>query len=126
MMLIRCDPTTMILFDELSAFDKEFRHLAGKYRSLPEDIEEFKRNLCIRPLGASKHFAVLHEKVDEQMSVHVIKARLFCRFLRRTTLRVIYAYRELEHRITFLEIYFKGDKESEDRKRIKDYLTHCL
>jgi len=47
-----------------------------------------------------------------------------CRALRRRALRVIYAYFEQEQRIEFIEIYFKGDKENEDRKRIKEYLKN--
>lgn len=33
-------------------------------------------------------------------------------------IRVIYAYREEEDRVEFMELYYKGDKESEDRERI--------
>jgi hypothetical protein len=35
-------------------------------------------------------------------------------------LRLIYAYFNEEQRITFVELYFKGDKENEDRQRILD------
>jgi hypothetical protein len=35
---------------------------------------------------------------------------------------VIYAYIEPESRISFLELYFKGDRENEDMKRIEEYL----
>lgn len=33
-------------------------------------------------------------------------------------IRIIYAYNEKEDIIEFIEIYFKGDKENEDRERI--------
>jgi len=36
-------------------------------------------------------------------------------------IRIIYAYFEKEDAIEFIEIYFKGDKENEDKKRIKKY-----
>ncbi len=42
--------------------------------------------------------------------------------LKRSTLRLTYAYHEDENKIYFIEIYFKGDKENEDRERIKEYL----
>jgi hypothetical protein len=35
-------------------------------------------------------------------------------------LRLIYAYFPAEQSITFIELYHKNDKESEDRKRITD------
>ena len=52
----------------------------------------------------------------------IIKARLFCRYLKGSSVRVIYSYAEEAQRIEFIEIYHKGDKENEDRKRIKQYL----
>ena len=45
-----------------------------------------------------------------------------CRALRDRSLRTIYGYLEQEQRIDFIEIYFKGEKENEDRERIKEYL----
>jgi len=37
-------------------------------------------------------------------------------------IRVIYAYHEAEDKIELIEIYFKGDKENEERERIlKNY-----
>jgi hypothetical protein len=35
----------------------------------------------------------------------------------QSEIRVIYAYHEEEDRIEFIEIYYKGDKASEDRAR---------
>lgn len=36
-------------------------------------------------------------------------------------IRVIYAYFEVEDKIVLIEIYYKGDKENEDRDRISRY-----
>jgi hypothetical protein len=36
-------------------------------------------------------------------------------------IRVIYAYNEEEDRVEFIELYYKGDKESENRGRIMKY-----
>lgn len=33
-------------------------------------------------------------------------------------IRIIYAYHEVEDRIELIEIYFKGDKENEEKERI--------
>jgi len=35
--------------------------------------------------------------------------------------RLVYAYFEEEQRIVFVEIYFKAEKENEDRERIKKH-----
>lgn len=107
-----------MIFDELPKFTKEFQLLAKKYRSLPRDIEEFKRVITVQPLGTGKHFNVI-VKTDD---VFVLKARLFCRYLKGSSLRIIYAYRQKQTIAEFIEIYFKGDKENEDRRRIEEYI----
>jgi hypothetical protein len=108
----------MTNFNELLPFTKEFRQLAKKYRSLSEDIKEFKRIIGLYPLGTGKHFNVIH-KTDFFV---LIKARLFCRYLKGAALRIVYAYHAVHSRVDFIEIYFKGDKENEDQERIKNYL----
>ena len=37
-------------------------------------------------------------------------------------IRIVYAYFEEDDRVLLLEIYYKGDKENEDRERIKALL----
>ena len=105
-------------FDSLAEFEKELKRLSKKYRSLPDDLEEFKKVISVIPLGTSKHFNVLHSVGN----VKVVKARLFCRYLKGTSLRVIYSYDGAKIEFVFIELYFKGDKENEDRERIKKYL----
>ena len=105
-------------FDELPEFKKECKRLARKYRSLSEDLKEFRKVVSVIPLGNSKHFTVI-EQIDV---LRIVKARLFCRYLKGSSLRVIYSYSERVQRIEFIEIYYKGDKENEDRKRIQQYL----
>jgi len=56
-------------------------------------------------------------------SPKIYKAKKFaCRALKgkgaQSGIRVIYAYHEEEDWVEFVEIYFKGDKGSEDRERI--------
>lgn len=106
-------------FDALPEFTKELKSMAKKYLSLPSDLEEFKRVLCVQPMGNSKHFNVITR--DEE--VIMLKARLFCRYLKGSSLRIIYAYHQKQPIIVFVEIYFKGTKGNEDRKRIEEYLS---
>ena len=105
-------------FDELPEFQKEFKRLVKKYKSLSQDLEEFKRVVVVAPLGNSKHFNIITK--NEQCAI--VKARLFCRYLKGSSLRIIYAFYGNNLKIDFIEIYFKGNKENEDRKRIKEYL----
>lgn len=105
-------------FSETPSFLKELKSLARKYRSLQEDLKEFRKVITKYPLGTGKHFTVLHVKED----IKIIKARLFCKYLKGASLRIIYAFHEDKGLIEFIELYFKGDKETEDKERIKGYI----
>jgi len=105
-------------FNEIPEFSKEFKYKAKKYLSLVRDLEMFKKIISKFPLGNGKHFAVITIRDD----IKIMKARLFCEYLSKSSLRIIYSYRERESLIEFLELYFKGDKSNEDRERIKEYL----
>lgn len=105
-------------FDELPEFTKECKKLAKKYRSLEDDLGQFKVIVTTIPKGNSKHFNVL---VDDELFC-VVKARLFCRYLKGSSLRIIYAYFQSDSRIEFIELYFKGDKENENFDRIAAYV----
>ena len=102
-------------FKNTTEFQKDFKKLLKKFRSLDEDLNEFKKVLNEEPLGIGKHFNVI-KKTD---SLYVVKARFFCKSLKKKDLRIIYAY---SLGIDFIEIYFKGEKENEDYERIKEYL----
>lgn len=107
-------------FNELPEFQKELKQLGKKYKSLPDDLQEFCNVISVVPLGNSKHFNIItHTEV-----LCVMKARLFCKYLKGTSLRIVYSYFEKEQLIEFIELYFKGDKKNEDRERIKEYLKN--
>lgn len=107
-----------IHFEETDGFCKEFKRLAKKYHSLEQDMERFKGILQENPLGTGKHFNVL----TVREGIRVVKARLACGSLRGSSLRVIYAYHESLITIFFIELYYKGDRESGDQKRIEEFL----
>jgi mRNA-degrading endonuclease RelE of RelBE toxin-antitoxin system len=109
----------MIHFDKLPEFQKELNRLTKKYRSLPEDLQEFINVISAVPLGNKKHFNIIRQAGV----LRIIKARLFCRYLKGSSLRIIYAYSEQNRRIEFIELYHKGDKENEDSARIEKYLS---
>ncbi len=110
----------MINYRELSSFAKEFKQLSRKYKSLPEDLKVFKRILAVIPTGNTKHF----NSINKNELCEIIKARLFCRYLKGSSLRIIYAFHFQTNEITFIEIYFKGKKTNEDSVRIKTYLKN--
>ena len=107
-------------FNLLPEFEKDFKRLFKKYRTLRDDFEKFKKILLNYPTGVGKNFVI----VSSGSAHRVVKARMACRALCDRSLRVIYAYSETNESFDFVELYFKGDKEVEDRERIKRYLEN--
>ena len=113
-------------FKNAREFEKDFKKLSKKFKTLDSDLIEFKKVLSESPLGIGKHFNV----ITKTGFVYIVKARFFCRSLKKKDLRIIYAYIENYQTIEiisieFIEIYFKGNKENEDRERVKNYLKNC-
>lgn len=108
----------------LPSFERDLKWLMKRFRSLEEDLEVF----------ISSQLKLYHKlKVDNGGIVpisglgienpHLYKARKFaCKSLKgsgaASGIRIIYAYFQEEDIIEFVEIYYKGDKENEDRERI--------
>ena len=114
------DPSFGFEFISLPEFEKEFRRLSKKYSTLNKDLETLKEVLFRFPTGYGKSFAV----ICTTQTVKIVKTRMACRALRGSSLRVIYAFLEQEQKLEFIEIYFKGEKENEDRRRINKYLRN--
>jgi hypothetical protein len=105
-------------FSKLPEFDKELKKLSKKYLSLVSDIEDIKPILLSCPTGIGKNFTIIHSAED----IKIVKVRIHCESLRTRTIRLIYAYQEKKIKFVYLEVYFKGNKANEDRKRVKQYL----
>lgn len=119
----------MIFHDmrKLAEFEKDFKKLIKKFRTLEADFDTFvtnqlklthKMNIDNKGVVRISDLGIEHPKI--------YKARKFaCKALKgkgaASGIRVIYAYYEQEDVIEFIEIYYKGDKETEDRGRIIKY-----
>ncbi len=109
-----------IRFNETHKFQKDFKRLKKRYRTLLEDFKRLCLALRVDSIPIDKHTAVL----TDQGMYQIIKIRMACKTLHKNSLRVIYSYFEQDQRIDFIEIYFKGEKENEDRERINEYLKN--
>ena len=109
----------MSRFERLPDFDKELAKLSRKYRSLPEDIAKLERFISVNPVRLGTNFVTIHYS----SLVRIVKARLACKSLRDRSMRIIYAYHEQKVAFVHIEIYFKGDKENEDRGRIESFMS---
>lgn len=108
----------MSTFSSLPEFEKEIKKLAKKYPTLNSDIEDIKPILLDSPTGIGKNFVIMKISGD----IKIVKADIHCESLRSRTIRLIYAYHNDKIEFMFIEIYFKGDKENENRERIEEYL----
>jgi hypothetical protein len=110
-------------FSGTEEFKKDYKRLFRKYPTLREDLGEIKKTLQYFPRGTGKNFTVLQTRYGTS----IIKARLYSKYLRNRSLRLIYAYHKETQQIEFIEfieLYFKGDKVREDAERIKEYLKN--
>lgn len=110
----------MSTFSELPIFEKELKKLSKKYPTLESDILDIKSVLLSCPTGIGKNFII----ISSTENVKIIKVKIHCESLRSRTIRLIYSYRKDKIEFLYLEVYFKGDKENEDKERIDEYLKH--
>lgn len=103
----------------LPEFKKEFSQLLKKFRSLDDDIKIFERFIFENPTGLGKNFTIIHNSEN----VKLVKARILCKSLRNRNIRIIYAYHNNSFEFIYIEIYYKGDKENEDKERVKEYIS---
>lgn len=107
-------------FDELPEFSKDLKQLLKRYRTLKEDLEIVIMDLNDEP-GESPPFSFGIDGLGIETCIIKVK-KIACKALKgkgvNSGLRLVYAYYADEKRITFIELYHKSDKESEDRSRI--------
>jgi mRNA-degrading endonuclease RelE of RelBE toxin-antitoxin system len=123
-------PSVGTLFRKITVvpeFEKDLKKLVKRFSSLEEDLRMFVK-VALNAYHKLKidSGAIVHISDLGIQSPKIYKSKKFaCRALKgkgaQSGIRVIYAYHEEEDWIEFVEIYYKGDKESEDRERIKDY-----
>lgn len=119
MILIPSEVTMTIHFEETPEFQKEFKRLARKYPSLPKDVALLKARVLLKfPKGFGNRMPILRQ----EEGIFIIKVRLPCESLHGSFLRVIYAYHAPRITIFFIELYYKGEKETEDQRRIEEFL----
>jgi hypothetical protein len=108
--------------------EKDLKKLQKRYSTLEEDLQTFIKvamNLFHKQKIDSN--SIFHISDLGIKSPKIYKAKKFaCKALKgkgaQSGIRVIYAHYEDADWIEFIEIYYKGDKGSEDRERITKYL----
>ena len=109
----------------LPVFERDIRKLAKRFRTIEDDLNIFvetELNLFHKlNIDNNGIFRITGLPFDNP-AVYKVK-KFACRSLKgkgvHSGIRVIYAYYREMDRIELIEIYYKADKENEDRDRIK-------
>ncbi len=111
----------------LPEFEKDLKKLLKRFKTLEDDLKTLieKELYLYHKLKIDNKgvFQITNLKIE---SPKIYKAKKFaCRSLKgkgvQSGIRVIYAYFEEKDKIELIEIYYKGNKESENRERIVEY-----
>ncbi len=121
----------MIKYTTIPEFDKDFKSLLKRYRTLENDFEVFKKfsleTHFIQNIPTTNFIPIGNFCTESMISYKVRK--FACKSLlgkgNRSGIRIIFVWHKNQNKITFVEIYYKGDKAEEDRKRLRDVLRMC-
>ena len=111
----------------LSEFDADLKQLKKRFRTIEDDLGKLLQYnvYAYHKLGQdNKGIKRISDLNIDCPEIYKVK-KFACRALKGTGansgLRLIYAYYADKDEIELIEIYFKGDKENEDRERILKY-----
>jgi len=121
----------MIKYIESANFQKDFKKLSRKYPTLYEDFKIVKRAAIelfhLHNLNNQSVFEIPY--LNGKEPIYKLK-KFACKSLKgkgnKSGIRIIYAYNQKNNIIHFIEIYFKGNKENEDKARIRKYLKNQI
>jgi hypothetical protein len=112
---------------ELQEFKRDLKALSKKFKTLREDLNTFinvQLKLFHKLNIDNKGIIQISNLGIEYPLIYKVK-KFACRSLKgkgvKSGIRIIYAYYPDKDKIEFIEIYYKGIKENEDRKRILGY-----
>ena len=107
-------------FDELPEFNRDFKRLLKKYKTLNDDLVVLKQVLEVFPNECPPFSYRMNNLAIESYVVKVKK--IACKSLKgkgvKTGLRLIYAFLPEKQKIVLIEMYHKNDRHQEDIRRI--------
>ena len=124
--------TNKINYSKIPEFERDFKRLGKRFKTLDKDFELMKKMLLEPHFISgvpvpSKALVDIEGFCSEDYKSKKVR-RFTCASLKgkggNSGIRVIFVYEKTEdtHKITFVEIYFKGDQENENRERLTKFL----
>ncbi|MDD5252192.1 MAG: hypothetical protein PHT12_06210 [Patescibacteria group bacterium] len=124
-------------YERTPEFERDLKNLLKRFATLEEDLLVAQKNAIELRWGLSPRTGTVPQGIDNgaifeipgfcTSDRRVCKLKKFaCRALKghgvMSGIRVIFAYFPAESRVVYLEMYFKGDKENEDRGRVRGWM----
>lgn len=115
-------------YEETQEFSRDFKKLK-RFSSLREDLEINKRYRIElfhdQKIDSKSIFEINGVGNSEELQFFKVK-KFQCKSLKgrgaKSGIRVIYAFFPKENFVIFLQIYFKGKQDNEDRRRIEKFI----
>lgn len=108
-------------FKHTSQFAKDLKRLKKKYKSLDKDLLLFQKVLTNMPEGpGSRNWVELKQHKENK----IFKARLSCRYLKKRSLRIVYAYHANTNTIEMIEFIELYHKKYQEREKTKNVLSN--
>ncbi|MEM9244102.1 MAG: hypothetical protein AAGA27_08670 [Pseudomonadota bacterium] len=117
-----------INYKEIPEFTKAFKKLKKRFSSLSDDLEVAKlAAIALYHVHHIDNNAVVEIPTLKHSDLKVLKLKKFaCKSLKgkgvQSGIRIIYAFNDKKNDLLFLDIYYKGDRESENRRYLKSLL----
>lgn len=124
--------TKTINYFSIPEFEKDFKKLEKRYRTLSDDFENMKKNLLevhyIKGAPLPPNTIVDIEGLCGETYKSKKIRKFTCKSLRnlgnRSGIRVIFVLEPDDLKITFIEIYHKNDKSVENKDRLKEFIKN--
>ena len=117
-----------IVYEASGEFEKDLAKLQKRFSTLPEDLEIAKKaaiqtyHLHQQDSGGIFRVPGFH---SEEIEIYKLK-KFACRALKgkgaKSGIRIIYAFLRDPPKVVLIEMYFKEDKVTENRRRIRKFL----
>jgi mRNA-degrading endonuclease RelE of RelBE toxin-antitoxin system len=119
-----------INYSSIPEFEKDFKKLEKRYRTLSEDFENMKKNLlevhylkgASLPPNTIVDIEGLCGETYKSKKVRKFACKALKNFGNRSGIRIIFVLEPDNLKITFIEIYHKNDKSVEDKERLKKFI----
>lgn len=122
--------TKKINYETIPEFDKDFKKLEKRFKTLSKDFETMQKYtletyyIKMIPTTAFVQIEGFCSENCQSMKVKKFACMSLKNLGSRSGIRVIFVCEPADVKITFIEIYFKGDKVNEDRERLKEFLKN--